>query len=134
MEEFKYARIGTTLYKFVDRPTANGDTIRVMIPWSYTALAADEGKRFAATIPKFDGFCTVPMHVNYTRCVKSFYNLYEPITHEPQAGDFPHIKMLVEHIFEEHFELGLDYLQLLYTNPVQNLPVGTEQRLIWPKF
>ena len=123
MEEFKYARIGTTLYKFVDRPTANGDTIRVMIPWSYTALAADEGKRFAATIPKFDGFCTVPMHVNYTRCVKSFYNLYEPITHEPQAGDFPHIKMLVEHIFEEHFELGMDYLQLLYTNPVQKLPI-----------
>lgn len=31
--------------------------------------------------------------------------------------------MLVEHIFEEHFELGMDYLQLLYTNPVQKLPI-----------
>lgn len=122
-EEVDYARIGKITYIFADMPTANGESTRVMIPWSHNTLAGDKGKKFADTITKYIGFCTVPMHVNYTRSVKSFYNLYEPITHEPQAGEFPHIKMLVEHIFEEHFELGMDYLQLLYTNPVQKLPI-----------
>ena len=122
-EELSYARIGTTIYKFVNRPTANGDNVRTMIPWSYAALNCDEGKDYASTLPKFDGFCTVPMHINYRRCVGTFYNLYEPITHIPKPGKFPHIQMLFEHIFEEHYELGMDYLQLLYTKPVQKLPI-----------
>ena len=33
------------------------------------------------------------------------------------------IRSLVEHIFGEQYELGMDYLQLLYLYPVQKLPI-----------
>ena len=52
-----------------------------------------------------------------------FLNLYEPIGHRPQQGKFPCIWSLVRHIFSEQYELGMDYLQLLYLKPVQKLPI-----------
>ena len=76
-----------------------------------------------AGIPKYDGFCTVPDHVGYKPVVGKFLNLYEPISHQPQEGDFPCIRSLVEHIFGEQYELGMDYLQLLYLYPIQKLPI-----------
>ena len=76
-----------------------------------------------AGIPKYDGFCTVPDHVGYQPVVGKFLNLYEPISHVPVQGDFPCIRSLVEHIFGEQYELGMDYLQLLYLYPIQKLPI-----------
>lgn len=76
-----------------------------------------------AGVPKYDGFCTVPDHVNYCQVIDNFLNLYEPIGHEPKEGDFSHIQALVRHIFGEQYELGMDYLQLLYLQPVQKLPI-----------
>ena len=35
-------------------------------------------------------------------------------------GIFSSICSLVEHIFGEQYELGVDYLQLLYLCPIQN--------------
>ena len=40
-----------------------------------------------------------------------------------KKGDFSHIQALVRHIFGEQYELGMDYLQLLYLQPVQKLPI-----------
>ena len=75
-----------------------------------------------AGIPKYDGFCTVPDHVGYQPVVGKFHNLYEPISHQPQEGDFPCIRSLVGHIFGEQYELGMDYLQLLYFIPFRSCP------------
>ena len=101
----------------------NGETVKRRIPWSIEALRQDYGKNFIADIPKFDGFCTVPNHLDYNREIGTFYNLYEPITHQLEAGQFPRIKSLMEHIFGEQYGLGMDYLQLLYEKPTQKLPV-----------
>ncbi len=49
--------------------------------------------------------------------------MYEPITHVPVEGEFPDIIKLMRHIFGEQFELGLDYMQLLYRQPTQKLPI-----------
>lgn len=38
-------------------------------------------------------------------------------------GEWPTIEALVRHIFGDQYELGLDYLQLLYTKPLQKLPI-----------
>lgn len=35
-------------------------------------------------------------------------NLYEPIMHQPMPGDWSAIDGLLRHIFEEHYEYGLD--------------------------
>lgn len=67
------------------------------------------------------GEFTLCKHLN--GATGKFLNLYEPISHHPQEGDFSCIRSLVEHIFGEQYELGMDYLQLLYLYPVQKLPI-----------
>ena len=119
----EFIRVGTTLYKLVDQPRLNGGYVKKRIVWNNETLWQHYGKHYLATVPKYDGFCTVPEHVNYQPVVGKFLNLYEPITHQPQEGDFPSIRSLVEHIFGEQYELGMDYLQLLYLQPIQKLPI-----------
>ena len=107
----------------MNQPRLNGGYVKKRIVWNNETLRQDYGKHYLATVPKYDGFCTVPEHVNYQPVVGKFLNLYEPITHQPQEGDFPSIRSLVEHIFGEQYELGMDYLQLLYLQPIQKLPI-----------
>ena len=123
IEREEFVRVGTTLYKLVNQPLLNGGYVKKRIPWNAETLRQDYGKGFMASVPKYDGFCTVPDHVNYKSVVDKFLNLYEPIGHQPVQGEFPHIRSLVRHIFGEQYELGMDYLQLLYLQPVQKLPV-----------
>ena len=119
----EFIRVGTTLYKLVNQPRLNGGYVKKRIVWNNETLRQDYGKHFLATVPKYDGFCTVPNHVNYRPVVDKFLNLYEPINYKPMEGDFPSIRSLVEHIFGEQYELGMDYLQLLYLQPIQKLPI-----------
>ncbi|MDB9026941.1 primase-helicase family protein [Parabacteroides distasonis] len=119
----EFIRVGTTLYKLVNQPRLNGGYVKKRIVWNNETLRQDYGKHFLATVPKYDGFCTVPDHVNYRPIVDKFLNLYESIDHKPMEGDFPSICSLMEHIFGEQYELGMDYLQLLYLQPIQKLPI-----------
>ena len=123
IEREEFIRVGTTLYKLVNQPRLNGGYVKKRIPWNAETLRQDYGKDFMATVPKYDGFCTVPNHVDYKPVVDKFLNLYEPIGHQPMQGNFPHISSLVQHIFGEQYELGMDYLQLLYLQPIQKLPI-----------
>ena len=123
MAREEFIRVSTTLYKIVNQPRINGGFVKKRIVWNNETLRQDYGKDFIATVPKYDGFCTVPNHVNYQPVVDKFLNLYEPIGHQPKKGEFPHIESLIRHIFGEPYELGMDYLQLLYLQPVQKLPI-----------
>ena len=121
--ESPFVRVGTTLYKIVNQPRLNGGYVKKRIVWNNETLRQDYGKDYLANVPKYDGFCTVPDHVNYRQVIDNFLNLYEPIGHQPKEGDFSHIQALLHHIFGEQYELGMDYLQLLYLQPVQKLPI-----------
>ena len=123
MAQEEFIRVGTTLYKIVKQPRINGGFVKKRIVWNNETLRQDYGKDFIATVPKYDGFCTVPNHVNYQPVVDKFLNFYEPIGHQPKEGEFLHIESLIRHIFGEQYELGMDYLQLLYLQPVQKLPI-----------
>lgn len=121
--ESPFVRVGTTLYKIVNQPRLNSGYVKKRIVWNNETLRQDYGKDYLANVPKYDGFCTVPDHVNYRQVIDNFLNLYEPIGHQPKEGDFSHIQALLHHIFGEQYELGVDYLQLLYLHPVQKLPI-----------
>ena len=123
MKEEEYMRVGTTLYKVVNQPCANGGYEKKRVVWNNSTLRQDYGKNYLATVPKYDGFCTVPNHLNYQQEIEGFLNLYEPIEHKPQQGEFSHIQSLMRHIFGEQYELGMDYMQLLYLQPTQKLPI-----------
>ena len=105
-ENEEFIRVGTTLYKLVNQPRLNGGYVKKRIVWNNETLRQDYGKDYLATVPKYDGFCTVPDHVDYRPVVDKFLNLYEPIGHRPQQGEFPCIRSLVRHIFGEQYELG----------------------------
>ena len=119
----EFIRVGTTLYKIVEQPRLNGGYVKKRIAWNNETLRQDYGKDYIGSVPKYDGFCTVPEHIGYRPVVGKFLNLYEPIDHRPKEGDFSHIQSLIRHIFGEQYELGMDYLQLLYLQPIQKLPI-----------
>ncbi|WP_372773590.1 primase-helicase family protein [Mangrovibacterium sp.] len=119
----KYIRVGTSLYKIVQRPLISGDYIEDKIPWSYETLRQDFGKNNLPKVEKYDGFCIIPDHVHYRQVHGTYLNQYEPVSYVPCPGDFPHIRHFLNHIFEEQIEIGLDYLQILYTLPAQMLPI-----------
>lgn len=118
-----YIRVGTEYYRKVLRPQANGTTCKCLVYWKASTIKADHGKDYLNDVPKFDCFCTVPSHTDYNKIIGNAYNLYEPITHKPMPGDWNAIDGLLRHIFGEHYEYGLDYIQLLYQMPLQKLPI-----------
>ena len=121
--ECPYIRVGTDYYREVLRPQANGTTCKCLVYWKASTIKADFGKDYLNDVPKYDCFCTVPSHTDYHKIIGNAYNLYEPISHQPMPGDWSAIDGLLHHIFEEHYEYGLDYIQLLYQMPLQKLPI-----------
>lgn len=121
--EDKYIRVATTLYKIVQKPLQSGDFIEIRIPWNFDTLRQDQSKDFISRIAKYDGFCCVPNHSSYKRTIGTFLNDYEPIEVEPMQGEFPKITEFLHHIFGTQYEMGIDYLQLLYSRPLQRLPI-----------
>ena len=147
-----YKRIGTSWYKEVKKPTIakdkNGNIImtEVLIPWSRQNITDDYGTEILSRLHRYDGFANLPSHEDYKRIVQNFYNLYRPLTYQPSEEDlqnhgFPHILSTIEHIFgkdnrgrglkpgmdgydeNSQFDIGCDYIQLLYQRPTQNLPI-----------
>ena len=119
-----FIRVGSTYYKWVEQPLLDGSVVKKYIPWTLEALRQDYGKKFIADIPRYDGFCTVPSHTNYQKEVGSFLNLYQPLRHGETWEEHCTTTLgLINHIFDEQFDLGMDYLQLLYNEPTQKLPI-----------
>ena len=120
----EFIRVGTTLYKIVNQPRIDGGYVRKRIAWNSETLRQDYGKDYMAGIPKYDGFCTVPDHVGYRPVVGQ---VPQPLRADRatsrRRATSPASARWCEHIFGEQYELGMDYLQLLYLYPVQKLPI-----------
>lgn len=123
MDSEKYIRVATTLYKLVSKPLHSGDFIEMRVVWNYETFRRDHSTDAKPLIEKYDGFCCVPNHTNYMRTIGTFLNEYEPVEFQPAQGECPNIRAFLIHIFGEQIQLGLDYLQLLYTKPLQRLPI-----------
>ena len=102
---------------------ASGDSTTSMVPWSIECIKQDHGKSFLSSIPKYDGFCFVPSHLNYERVIENFYNRYSPFVHEPKAGYPTQTLVFLNHVFAEQLDLGLDYIKILLMHPTQMLPI-----------
>ncbi|UKY85602.1 primase-helicase family protein [Elizabethkingia anophelis] len=124
-----YLRVGTTYYKNIEKPLISGDTTSVLVRWSRETIINDHGKSFVGDIPKYDGFCCIPEHLDYQQIVKGFYNIYNEIPFAPSCEKedlknlIPFSLKFVDHIFGEQLEMGLDYLKILLQFPTQILPI-----------
>lgn len=119
----QYIRIGTDYYKIVKKPLLNGDTVRAIVKWKKSEIITDHGKEYLCQIKKYDGFTLIPSHTNYQPVYKHFYNKYEKVEHEFKQGEFRETIDYLKHIFGDQYELGLDYITILWHHPTQILPI-----------
>lgn len=120
----KYIRIRDDYYKIVLRPDKSGKLYKDLLKLSKTTITDDFTKAILKYIKKFDDFTLVASHTDYQQSINGFYNQYHEVTHIPKEGDCEHIFHIIKHIFgESHFDFILDYLQILYKNPNQCLPI-----------
>ncbi|MBC9796278.1 primase-helicase family protein [Sinomicrobium weinanense] len=123
MDKIPYRRIGTTYWKDIERPLISGDFISIMVRWNKETIIADHGKAYLSKVPKFDGFCCIPEHINHRQIIGNSYNTYHELPVQPQQGKCPVSLSFIAHIFGEQAELGLDYLKIIYEKPSQILPI-----------
>lgn len=119
-----YVRIGTQYYKKIFKPLISGDKLEQLTKWTPEIIRQDYGKEYLSNIEKFDGFCCVPSHLNYKRNINKFYNTYEPLNLKlTDKGNIQTTLNFIKHMFGNQFELGLDYIKILYEKPIQKLPI-----------
>lgn len=120
----EYIRVGTEYFKEVLCPLMSGDNMKSLIKWNKATIIDDFGKDSLKVIKKYETFCTFPSHVNYQREINNFYNKYEPLSYcVSEKGDWENIKLFLQHLFGKQYELGLDYLTILWKHPSQILPI-----------
>ena len=127
-DSIPYLRVGTTYYKTIEKPTISGDKLQILTKWSRETIIHDHEKKYLGKIPKYDGFCCIPEHINYRKFIDGFYNLYNEIPFQPASGEIqkeniPFSINFMSHIFGEQLEFGLDYIKILLLYPTQILPI-----------
>jgi hypothetical protein len=140
-EAANYLRVGINYYKKCVFINKHKDPELVLNDWSIGEISRDyyNNKEFINQILKFDMFCNIPDHSpNYKKIhiidslgiVSRLNNRYHQLDHEIKNGEWPTIEKFLKHIFacenlsgESLYNFGLDYIQILFTNPLQRLPV-----------
>lgn len=119
----QYMRAGTDYYKESYLPLHSGDKMKVLLKWNKGEIITDFGKEYLETIPKYDGFCLIPSHINHQKVIAGFLNQYHAVDHKPMPGELKVTTQFLKHFFGEQYELGMDYLTLLWQRPTQTLPI-----------
>lgn len=119
----RYFRVGDTYFEKFQKPNQNKILEEVIKPRMKTTITDDYGGKFLKFIPKYKDFVNIPDHVNYQRVIHNCYNSYYPFIHEAEEGTYTNTLNFIKHLFQEHYELALDYVQLLYQQPTQKLPI-----------
>lgn len=147
-----YRRIGNSYYKESKKPTLGKDSNEqpimadVLLPWSRGNIVDDYGSEVIKKLPKYDGFINIPSHKDFQKVIGRYYNMYRQLSYQPSDEDlhkvgWQKIYSTMEHIFgtdnhgrglmpgdegydeNSQFEIGMDYVQKLYLDPTQNLPI-----------
>jgi hypothetical protein len=119
----QYIRVGVDYYRETIIPMTR-DNLNILKRWNRPTIVDDFGKEGLDLIKKYDGFCCIPSHVNFKKEINGFYNKYEPISYKMNSnGKWNEIEKLLKHLFGEQYDLGLDYLKILWKHPTQILPI-----------
>ena len=133
-----YMRVGNDYFKKIVLTMKDETTTHTIAGRLKSTILDDHGKHIFSHIPKYEAFTVVPNHTNYQQVINGNYNLYRPFMHEPEEGECPYTLEYIKHIFGSdpvtyevdgvvnefpRWELGLDYLTILYKYPSQILPI-----------
>ena len=118
-----FIRVGTDYFKQISYQDKNGNTCEKLAYWKRQTILDDFGREFLKAIRQYDCFVNVPSNTAPPDIDPSNFNLYHQFQHVGLKGDWPITESMLQHIFGEQYELGLDYIQLLYQQPSQILPI-----------
>lgn len=121
--EMQYIRVGVDYFKLLNKQDRYGILRTELKKWKKEEITLDHGRDVLKLIKKYDDFVMIPDNISCDSVSGDFYNLYAPLTHKPEVGEWYWTKVLLEHIFGEQLEIGIKYLQVLYLHPKQALPV-----------
>jgi len=119
----KFLRIGTDYYMVDCIPTLKGELKERLIHWKRSTIVDDHGIKSIQQIKKYKSFCAVPSHTNYKQEIDLCYNKYQELSHRLKQGNFDNTKKFISHVFGDQYELGLDYIGILWHYPSQILPI-----------
>lgn len=123
----QYYRIGTGYFRLLPYVDVwSGEHREKLVPWQKGCILDDFKERCKnpiAKIQKLDGFTFFPDNERYQRIIDNKWNYYSEVNYQPEKGTWETIKNFLIHIFGEQLNLGLDYFQLLYQRPKQQLPI-----------
>lgn len=141
----KYFRVGDNYYKWISRDNAYLQKETYFRSRMKGTIVDDHGKEFSKHIAKFEDFVNVPNHVNFHQVINNCFNTYMKLEYEPveeacTEEDCPTIISYMKHLFGTstinfqhpvtkekkefvYYDLGLDYLQILYQKPTEKLPI-----------
>lgn len=127
-KEVPYIRVGTDYFKVIYKKDRYGLPRRTIKAWKKETITLDHTSSILTHIPRFDDFCIEPDNVHFEQMVENLYNLYAKFTHSPNPDtvtpdQIPASLTLINHIFGEQYEMGLQYMKVLYERPRQALPV-----------
>lgn len=119
-----FMRVGDDYFEKIQVPTIFDDDLEtILVKRKKSTITDDFGKDAIVNVPKYKAFTNMPSHRNYQQVVNNCYNKYAPFNHDAEEGNWETIDFFLKHIFAEHYEYGLDYLQILYHYPTQVLPI-----------
>lgn len=119
-----FIRVASDYFKIIECQSHNGNVYKELIPWNLRVLKEDFPEReVRKQIRCYDKFIVEPSHLEYKQEINGNCNLYSALSHQPKKGKWDNIKKMLHHVFAEHYEYGLDYIQLLYMKPKQLLPI-----------
>lgn len=144
-----FVMIGGTIYKMGAKPTMKGNIENVLLPLQsekqFQKLIGSKklANQVFYDIPYFDGAINIPAHTNFIKQkvttdkdgnTMRWYNVYRELSHQPVEGNFDTSISFIKHIFGTDtitydgvdyygYDLGLDYIQIMYKNPLHFLPI-----------
>ena len=130
-----YFRVGDSYFEYVNIPNRYGELTKTYHQRQRGTIREDNGPDIFKHVSKYKAFCNVPDHINYQRIISNCFNNYNPFLHVPEPGDCDRTIEFIKHIFgtdpvqltdgsaAERWQLGLDYLTILYKIPQQILPI-----------
>lgn len=123
-KDIPYIRVGGEYHKVLE----DNELIR----FNKAEIRQDYGKEVFDFIRSYDKFGVFPDNINYLPSVKGMLNTYHSPSNVSYSGDDfigaydPRIKwsmIMMSHIFGDMINLGLEYMQQIWCNPRQMLPI-----------
>ena len=127
-ESKKYVRVRTDYYKISFTITSKKEKTPALFYWKKGAITEDWGGDIIKLIRKYDSFVNIPDNTStykpeFSKEGNNYFNLYAKPKYFPVAGSIETTKLFLTHIFQDKLEFIMDYLKILYEQPIQKLPV-----------